>query len=98
MGRLCPSEMIHQEIRTFESSPCDRRVRHFRKIFPANGLNVEGSIERLSSPTLDRGPPAVIRLLHLQRCVQWRLARRRTDNNLVSARQKAPAIFLLIED
>lgn len=42
---LCPSEMIHQESRTFESSPFDRCVRHFSKIFPADGRNVKGSIK-----------------------------------------------------
>ena|SRR5437588_10053488 len=46
MPHLCPSEMIYQEIRNFESSPSDRCVRHFSKILPAGGLVVKGSTER----------------------------------------------------
>ena len=59
MGHLFPSEMIHQEIRTFESSPCDRRVWHFSKIFPADGRNVKGMSPLKPKPGLNR-PPIVV--------------------------------------
>ena len=73
MGHLFPSEMTHQEIRTFESSPFDRRVRHFSKIFPVDGRNVKGDVPPQAKIGLEWATDCC-RLLNLQCLIQRRLA------------------------